>query len=197
MRTRVGYAGGTAENPTYRNLGDHTETIQIDYDPTQISYHELLDLFWDSHDPTRPAWSRQYMSIIFFHNDEQKKLAIETKERQEVKTGRKVSTEIVPIPAFYLAEAYHQKYSLRNNGGFMAEFRAIYPDDAGFVASTAAARVNGYLGGNGTLEALRSELASLGLSPEASQELWEIMAARTGSHEQCPLPNPEGQASSG
>ncbi len=66
VRTRVGYAGGTKRNPTYYNLGDHTETIQIDYDPTYVSYRELLDIFWESHDPAARPWSRQYMAVVFY-----------------------------------------------------------------------------------------------------------------------------------
>jgi len=69
VRTRVGYTGGSTKNPTYHSLGDHTETVQIDYDPTQISFEELLDVFWDSHRPTQRAWSRQYMAAVFFHNE--------------------------------------------------------------------------------------------------------------------------------
>lgn len=70
IRTRVGYAGGSKENPTYYSLGDHSETIQIDYDPTQISYGQLLEVFWNSHNPTYEPWSRQYMSIIFYHSED-------------------------------------------------------------------------------------------------------------------------------
>jgi len=69
----VGYTGGTAESPTYRKMGDHTESIQIDYDPTQTSYSDLLKLFWSSHTTSHPAWSKQYMSAIFFANKEQEK----------------------------------------------------------------------------------------------------------------------------
>ncbi len=65
VRTRVGYAGGTLANPTYYNLGDHTETIEMDYDPDVITYTELLAIFWNSHDPTSPSYSRHYKSIIF------------------------------------------------------------------------------------------------------------------------------------
>lgn len=113
VRTRVGYAGGTTQGPTYRSLGDHSETIQIDYDPTEISYAELLDVFWDSHNPAYPDHSRQYMSIVFYHDEVQKRLAMETKARQEVRAGSQVFTEIVPYTEFYLAEDYHQKYRLR------------------------------------------------------------------------------------
>jgi peptide-methionine (S)-S-oxide reductase len=171
VRTRVGYAGGTTKDPTYHNLGDHSETIQIEYDPEQVSYEELLDVFWSSHDPSTPAWSRQYMSIIFYHDDEQRRLAMETRDRQAAALGSEIVTEIVPAAEFYPAEAYHQKYRLRQTPALMAEFEAIYPDEADFVASTAAARVNSYLGGNGTCDGLQAESGELGLSSEGVQRL--------------------------
>jgi len=179
VRTRVGYTGGTTEDPTYHNLGDHTETVQVDYDPTRVSYAELLDVFWSSHNPTVGAWSRQYASIVFYHDEEQRRLAVETKEREAARLGAPVQTEIVPAAEFYLAEGYHQKYRLQQSRALVEEFRRIYPDDGSFIDSTAAARVNGYLGGHGTLEALDAELDDLGLSPEASRKLREIVAART------------------
>jgi peptide-methionine (S)-S-oxide reductase len=177
VRTRVGYAGGTTKNPTYYNLSDHTETIQIDYDTAQISYEELLDVFWDSHNPAQRPWSRQYMSIVFYHNDEQKRLAMETRDREAARIQDEIFTEIVPASEFYLAEAYHQKYRLRQVPDLMQEFSVMYPADEDFVASTAAARVNGYLGGYGTVKALQTELSSLGLSPEGSQKLLDIVSA--------------------
>jgi methionine-S-sulfoxide reductase len=178
IRTRVGYAGGTKKNPTYYSLGDHTETIQIDYDPAVISYRELLDIFWDSHAPIRPAWSRQYMSIIFFHSDEQKRVALESRDHEEAKRGGRIFTEIIPFSKFYLAEAYHQKYLLQGEPDLMREFSHIYQDGTDFVNSTAAARVNGYLGGNGTLPALKAELAALGLSEAGSKRLVDIVSKR-------------------
>lgn len=152
-------------------MGDHTETIQIDYDPTVISYEKLLDIFWDSHYPASPVWSRQYMSMIFFHNADQKRLAIESRDREQARIKRKIYTEIVPFSGFYLAEDYHQKYRLRGERDLMREFEAIYPNQADLVNSTAAARVNGYLDGYGTLEGLQKELPGLGLSPVAGKKL--------------------------
>lgn len=187
IRTRVGYAGGSKENPTYYSLGDHSETIQIDYDPTQISYGQLLEVFWNSHNPTYEPWSRQYMSIIFYHSEDQKRLAIETKESEEARLGRHIFTELVPFSEFYLAEDYHQKYYLRQESVLMAEFRAIYPATKDFVASTAVARVNGYAGGYGELATLEEELSLLGLSEAGRQRLLEI-AAR-GLEPVCPLPD--------
>jgi peptide-methionine (S)-S-oxide reductase len=171
VRTRVGYAGGSTDNPTYRDLGDHSETIQIEYDPTQISYQELLDIFWSSHSPIARPWSRQYASIIFYHNQEQKRLAEASMEREADSRGKPIYTDIVPFAQFYLAETYHQKYRLQQVPALLREFRALYPQDDEFINSTATARVNGYLGGYGTLAALRADIEDLGLSPAAQQEL--------------------------
>jgi peptide-methionine (S)-S-oxide reductase len=174
----VGYAGGSKKNPTYHNLGDHTETIQIDYDPTRISYGKLLETFWDSHNPAQRPWSRQYKSIIFFHNEEQRQLAIETRDQEAIKRKAKIFTEIVPAASFYPAEAYHQKYSLRREPDLMKEFNAMYPDDNDFMNSTAAARLNGYIDGYGTLEVLQEELDSYGLSAAAGERLLSIAKRR-------------------
>ena len=176
VRTRVGYTGGTKTNPTYYNLGDHTETVQIDYDPKKISYAQLLDIFWKSHDPTERVWSRQYMHIIFYHNEDQRRLALETKAHLEEKIKRKIYTGIVPAKEFYLAEDYHQKYYLRQSQRLMTVFNEIYAVDADFVASTAAARINGYLGGNGKETDMESELKSAGLPSQAITRLLSILS---------------------
>lgn len=165
VRTRVGYAGGTLDNPTYRNLGDHTETIQIDYDPTQVSYGQLLEVYWDSHNPTTQRWSRQYMSIIFYHDNEQLTLASQSKQREEDSRGHRVYTEIIPFSRFYLAEDYHQKYRLQQVPELMEELTAIYPGFADFRDSTAVARINGYVGGHITFQELQEQLNSSRLPP--------------------------------
>jgi peptide-methionine (S)-S-oxide reductase len=174
ISTRVGYAGGTTGNPEYYRLGDHSETVQIEYDPAQISYQDLLNVFWHSHNPTMDPRSYQYKSIIFYHNDEQKRLATESKEHREAEIERKIFTEMVPAPEFYLAEEYHQKYYLQDIPELVNEFRAIYPDFNDFINSTAAARVNGYAAGYGTKAALQEELYDLGLSPEGTNKVLDI-----------------------
>lgn len=175
IRTRVGYAGGTKENPTYQNLGDHSETIEIDFDPARITYEKLLEIYWENHDPISRSWSRQYMSIIFYHNEEQKKAALALKEREEKKRKTKVFTEILPYARFYLAEAYHQKYYLRNSKEIGREYTAVYPVDKDFVGSTAVARVNGYIAGYGNLSSLEEEIGLFGLSPEGAARLRETV----------------------
>jgi methionine-S-sulfoxide reductase len=171
----VGYAGGTRENPTYHHLGDHTETLQIDYDPERISYEKLLELFWNEHDPTSRAWSTQYKAVVFYHNDDQKRLAEESRERLAAKLNRRIFTEVTPVSRFYPAEAYHQKYYLRQNRALLQELQRYYPQDTELMNSTAAARVNGYLGRFGTAEGLKAEIDRLGLSDDAKRELYDVL----------------------
>lgn len=178
VRTRVGYAGGTKPNPTYYDLGDHSETVQVDYDPERVSFEQLLDVFWSSHNPSRRPWSRQYASIAFYQDEDQKRAILESKEGLERASGEGIYTEVKPLDHFYLAEGYHQKYFLRNTPEIMREFQAMYPDEADIVDSTAAARANGYLGGYGEVEVLRQELSSYGLSPQANQALLALVGRR-------------------
>ena len=179
VRTRVGYTGGTSPEPTYRSLGDHAETIQIDFDPRRISYGELLEVFWSTHNPcARPSarpfarpWSRQYMSAIFYHDEEQARRAAATMKKIAVTRDAKVHTLVARVGSFYPAEDYHQKYRLRQHPDLVAEYLAVYPKLHEFVNSTAAARVNGYLGGHGSLADLENDLPRLGLSKSAARKL--------------------------
>ena len=175
IRTRVGYAGGRQSNPTYYNLGDHIETVEIEFDPKVTSYQELLDIFWRSHNPHKPGWLRQYMSAIFYHNDAQENLARGTLDREFKRTNREIFTEIVPYTKFYMAEGYHQKYHLRQHRDLVKDYIMIYPDENDFINSTSAARVNGYVGGYGNLRILEEEIESLGLSDKGNKVLNEIV----------------------
>jgi peptide-methionine (S)-S-oxide reductase len=169
----VGYTGGTRVNPTYHALGDHSEAVEVDYDPSVVSYAELLEIFWKSHNPAAGSWSTQYRAAIFHHGEEQKRLAIESKKARETGLG-KVYTEILPAATFYRAEDYHQKYYLRQRPDLLRELRDIYPGDKDLVDSTEAARVNGYLAGNGSCAVARSELKDL-LPPGRGGKLTAIL----------------------
>ncbi|MDP8223193.1 MAG: peptide-methionine (S)-S-oxide reductase MsrA [Candidatus Lernaella stagnicola] len=171
IRTRVGYAGGTKANPTYHSLGNHTETIQVDFDPRRITYAELLDVFWRNHSPTQRPWSRQYRSIVLYENDAQKQATLESRERWQSKSGKKLYTVIEPLDRFYRAEDYHQKYNLQKDAALMAELRAMFPNFGAFVDSTAVARLNGYVSGDGKREVLLREINDYGLSVGARQRL--------------------------
>jgi peptide-methionine (S)-S-oxide reductase len=165
-------------HPTYHRIGDHTETLQIDFDPSKVTYEDLLNVYWASHNPTTPSWSRQYASMIFYHNEDQKKLAAETKQQEQLRRGKEIHTRIVPYTNFTRAEDYHQKYRLRNQPQIMREFENIYPEGERFADSTAAARVNGYLAGHGAFSRFKDELPEFGLSPEGEKRLLDIVAGR-------------------
>ncbi len=119
--TTVGYAGGAFENPTYKDVctgkTGHAETVEVEFDPTQVSYEELLNVFFENHDPTTlnrqgPDVGTQYRSAVFYHTPEQMKAAQTMKEKFE-KSGRykrPIVTEITPASKFYRAEEYHQCY---------------------------------------------------------------------------------------
>lgn len=175
IRTRVGYAGGAAPNPTYRRIGDHSETIQIEFDPAVVSYRELLDVFWSSHAPMAKPYSRQYASLIFYHSEAQRTLALETKQQQEDRLGLELFTEIVPFSGFTSAEDYHQKYRLQQAPKVLTELSVIFPSIDDLVDSTLAARVNGYVGGHGTIDEVERQIDALGLSPESKQRLLELL----------------------
>ncbi len=114
------------------------------------------------------------MSAVFYHNEEQEKLAVESMKREEARTHRKIYTEISPAVRFYLAEDYHQKYYLRQRPELIRELMAIYPSNEDFLNSTVAARLNGYLALKGPYTALQAELGDL-LPPGESGKLLDIV----------------------
>lgn len=128
VSTRVGYCGGHTDNPTYRDVCSHdtghAEAVEVSFDPLQISYADLLMVFWGCHDPTQinrqgPDSGEQYRSAIFFHSEDQHESALAS--RAELESShiyrRAIATQIVPATVFWEAETYHQKYHQRNSGG--------------------------------------------------------------------------------
>ena len=174
----MGYTGGELKDPTYHHLGDHTESVQLDFDPARVSYAQLLDVFGRSHNPFARVWSRQYMSAVFCHGPGQLAQARAWLERQRAGGGRKVTTVILPVGTFYLAEDYHQKYHLRQHAFAMREFERMYPRTRDLIDSTAATRVNAYLGGEGEAGRLGREIGGFGLSAEAAKRLLDIVRSR-------------------
>ena len=182
VRTRVGYAGGSTENPTYGNLADHIETIQVDYDPGNITYEGLLTIFFDNHTPIAEPWKRQYMSAVFYHNEEQEKTVDHIIEKTASQLNKKIFTAVYPLQEFYLAEEFHQKYKLQRQPELKDEFRNIYPDFTDFINSTAAARVNGYLYGYGNRQELKRTIDGFGLSPLGQEILLDKAKTLTASY---------------
>jgi peptide-methionine (S)-S-oxide reductase len=121
LDTAVGYSGGQTVNPTYKDVctdrTGHAEVVQVTFDPAQVSFEKLLDVFWQEHDPTQvnrqgPDFGKQYRSAIFFHSPEQEAIAKKSKAALEAsgKFRRPIATEITPASTFYRAEEYHQRY---------------------------------------------------------------------------------------
>ena len=119
--TKVGYIGGQLPNPTYEEVctdkTGHAEAVQVEYDPDEISFEELLDVFWKNHNPTTlnrqgPDVGIQYRSAIFFHDEKQKDVAEKSKQTLDSSGvfNNPIITQIIPAPIFYAAEEYHQKY---------------------------------------------------------------------------------------
>ena len=122
----VGYAGGHSDNPTYREVcagsTGHAEVVQVEYDPARVSFEDLLNAFWEMHDPTQvnrqgPDVGDQYRSVIFFHLPEQQTAALKSKEQLDAEgtLNRPVATVIEPAPSFWRAEEYHQRYLEKNS----------------------------------------------------------------------------------
>ncbi|MCL5735946.1 MAG: peptide-methionine (S)-S-oxide reductase [Actinobacteria bacterium] len=167
----MGYTGGSTVNPTYYRLGDHTESVQIDFGPARVTYEELVEMFFGFHDPTRSAHKRQYMSAIFVHNPDQERVVGMVASRVQGGLARPIQTQVLPLEKFYLAEDYHQKYALQGDRLLAKEFRAMYPGIWDLVDSTAAMRVNAYLYGYGSAERLASEIDGFGLSEAGKARL--------------------------
>lgn len=138
VKTRVGYAGGEKENPSYQDLGDHTETVMIEFDPEKISYDKLLDLFWKNHQYDRKR-KPQYASKIFYLNKEQRKKAEESKMKNPGAV-----TDIKELDTFYVAEDYHQKYRLRHSK-LMDNFKDLNAEE--LRDSPRAAKANAVVAG--------------------------------------------------
>lgn len=136
-KTRVGYAGGEKDDPGYHSLGNHTETVQIDFNSEKISYGELLEKFWDWHDPTARR-KTQYASKIFYHDEEQEEKAENSKPEGAL-------TEIQELEKFWPAEDYHQKYRLRNSS-LMEKFDDLSEEK--FRESREVAKANAFVAGH-------------------------------------------------
>jgi len=168
VRTRVGYAGGTTPNPTYHALGDHTEVVQVEYDPDELAYEDVLEVFWDCHTPAATG-KRQYRSVVLAGDEVQRRTAERVRDRIGEGRYRAEETAIESLDAFTLAEDYHQKYELRSTPVLGDELAERLGD--GFVDSTVATRLNGFVAGHGDDERRREFLARLDLPPTVLSEV--------------------------
>ncbi len=146
VRTRVGYAGGTKPDPTYEVIGDHTEVVQLEYDPDQLSFTELLEYAFDAHDPYHQPNKRQYQHIVFTETTAQHE---QLESYLEANLDReRLTTRLERDLEFTLAEPYHQKFNLRGKRWITDVFEKAGYDDADRRESPAAAKLNAHVAGH-------------------------------------------------
>lgn len=144
VRTRVGYAGGSSPDPTYHDVGDHSEAVQVDYDPGATSFEALLDVALANHDPRKQPTKRQYHSVLFYETDDERAAVEAALSALDVGS---VATRVEPLGSFTLAEPYHQKFELGNKRYATEAFEDAGYDAADVRESPAAAKLNALLGG--------------------------------------------------
>lgn len=172
----MGYTGGRTPDPTYHDLGDHTEALQLDFDPTVVDYEAILAHVWSAHDPTQTRGSRQrgkqqYRAVVWVHDEAQRAIATRTGVASAQARGGTLATPIEAAGPFYRAEDYHQKYRLRTDDLLLRELRQRFGSDRGMVDATVSARVNGWLAGWGRRRDMEEALPTMGLSPAAMKRL--------------------------
>ena len=173
ISTLSGYAGGSSETPNYRAIGDHSETVQVVFDPTLISYDQLLEVFWQLHDPSSGSYLAQYRNAVFYLDEDQKKGAEESIQALSQKAGRPVNTALEKAGIFTPAEDYHQKHYLKGSKPLLDVLRKRYPDQQQLFLSTDAARLNGYLGCNGDPALLGENIRKLTLPVNLESDLFD------------------------
>ncbi|MDF2591606.1 MAG: Methionine sulfoxide reductase [Clostridia bacterium] len=147
----------------------------MDYNPEEITYEELLQIFFDNHSPEYNVSARQYISVIFYQDEKQLEAATKALIQTQEKRGEKIYTQILPYEKIYIAETYHQKYYMQRVDLLKNDIKKHYPKFKDFVDSTAAARINGYVKGLGTMNQLMGEIDKLGLSDKGKKRLIEIV----------------------
>jgi peptide-methionine (S)-S-oxide reductase len=175
----VGYTGGSQPDPSYERLGDHTESFQLDYDPTRLSYETLLGWFWKDADPTERPYSRQYMAAVFYADEAQKELALATGRQAMAGRSGPMLLPILPLGTFYRAEDYHQKYYLRRLSDVMREFSAY--SERELEDSTVAMWLNACVGGELKRDGLEAEFEHLQL-PETDRQRLRKLAQLALAH---------------
>ncbi len=164
----MGYCGGTTPAPTYREIGDHAEAVQLHYDPEGVTLEHLLSLFWSGHDPGYGKGS-QYRAALFCNDEAQLAIARQSAAALEQELGAPVVTEILLGTPFHAAEAYHQKWRLRQRRELFEHLQAYYPDEPTLLASTAAAKANAYAGGHLEAGWIEQHLPQLHTPSQAAQ----------------------------
>ena len=160
----MGYAGGDAVNPTYHDLGTHAEVLQVEFDPAQIEFAQLLELFWSSHDPSRGRGGSQYRPILLCETADQETMALASVDKIRERTRGLIATEIAVNKPFYPAEGYHQKWQLRRRPELLEDLQTNYEGESALLQSVAATKLNAMVGGHMSAEQIARDVERLGLS---------------------------------
>ena len=164
IATRVGFAGGTRQQPVYATPGDHRETVEVDYDPGRISYAQLLDAFWRSHPATVGGGPPRTREAVLFTDESQRRAAVASRRAVARAAGEPVVDEVIPERRFWAAPSMHQKANLQRMAPeLVRDLARRYGSLDTFLASPAAAWLNAYAGGFGGEQALRAASAELGI----------------------------------
>jgi len=145
--------------------------VRIDYNPAVISYRQLLEILWASHEPGLEPWSRQYRNAVFTLTPKQQAMAEQSRDDLRGRLKGPVFTAVEPAKTFFVAEDYHQKYLLHRAEALFADLRSRYGSESELLFSTPATRINGYLGCNGSISDLENEVDNFGLSEGGRRKL--------------------------
>lgn len=159
-------------------MGDHTEAVQVVYDPAKITYEDLLNEFWKSHSGKKHGYrGRQYMSLLVCFDNSQKEKALSVKQKWEEIKGHKIETEINTEKPFFPAEDYHQKYYLKQYKSALEKLSELYPSHKDLVHSTLAARLNGFVKGFGSISGIKKEISQSDGSDSEKERLKEAVSS--------------------
>jgi peptide-methionine (S)-S-oxide reductase len=147
VRTRVGYAGGTKPDPSYEAIGDHTEVVQVDYDPGRVTFGDLLERAFDAHSPLAQSRKRQYQYIVFTETDDQRARLRAFLDASGYDPDD-IETRLERLSGFHVAESYHQKFNLSGARWATDPFASAGYDETAIRESPAAAKLNAHLGGH-------------------------------------------------
>ncbi|RJE84392.1 peptide-methionine (S)-S-oxide reductase [Paenibacillus sp. 1011MAR3C5] len=177
--TRVGYAGGKTDKPSYREMGDHTECVQLEFDSGKVAFEELVAIFWERHQPININGykGRQYQSLLVYENERQR-AAIERVLHNRERSGLgRPETDIVPCSAFYVAEERHQKYYLKRYPQAIEALSARYPSPSQLQDSTIAARLNGLAKGYTSMERIKNEIEAWQISDGERSDILSLISS--------------------
>lgn len=176
-RTRVGFAGGTTDNPTSRQPGDHTETVEMDFDSGIVSLETILKVFWSRHNPVNinDYKGRQYRSLVLFRDPIQYNVIREVMNNIKEQGNGIPDTEVAPYTGFYPAEDRNQKYYLKRYQDALDKLRTLFPTDEELTNATLAARLNGLAKGYTNIEKIINEIRTWQISNEEQEEIIHLI----------------------